>query len=222
MTGFFGQATSGFLQAGIHKSLDGHSVTQRNIIPACANLVTMVTDFAWGFMSDMTGNRPLWIIGPLRCTTVVGSSILTAYSAADAARVAGFFLASCGYVTAVTWTWANEVNNGNAEERALTISSMNGLFYATNSFLPILIFPQTMAPKFERGFPSILGFALAAVALVYADFLHKRQLRQEADAAAEQPAAETKAADPDEVKEQETENKLSAATEPVRSSSTII
>ncbi|TEA20987.1 putative transporter SEO1 [Colletotrichum sidae] len=157
------------------------------------------------------------------CTTVVGSSILTAYPAADAARVVGFFLVSCGYVTAVTWTWANEVNNGNAEERALTISSMNGLFYATNSFLPILIFPQTMAPKFERGFPSILGFALAAVALVLvADFLHKRQLRQEADAAAEQPAAETKAADPDEVKEKETENKLSGAIEPVRNSSSII
>lgn len=34
-------------------------------------------------------------------------------------------------------TWANEVNNGNAEERALTISSMNGLFYATSK-LPVI------------------------------------------------------------------------------------
>ncbi|TDZ30016.1 Pantothenate transporter liz1 [Colletotrichum spinosum] len=220
---FYGNSCQANSYFAIYLRENGYSVTQRNIIPACANLVTMVTDFAWGFMSDMTGNRPLWIIGPLMCTTVVGSSILTAYPAADAARVAGFFLVSCGYVTAVTWTWANEVNNGNAEERALTISSMNGLFYATNSFLPILIFPQTMAPKFERGFPSILAFALAAVALVLvADFLHKRQLRQEADAAAEQPAAETKAADPDEVKEKETENRLSGVIEPVRNSSSII
>ncbi|KAK1534593.1 uncharacterized protein CCOS01_03345 [Colletotrichum costaricense] len=46
-----------------------------------------------------------------------------------------------------------------------------------DSFLPILIFPQTMAPTFERGFPSILSFALAAVVLVLiADFLHKHQL----------------------------------------------
>lgn len=36
-------------------------------------------------------------------TTVVGSSILTAYPASDGARVAGFFLVACGYVTAVTW-----------------------------------------------------------------------------------------------------------------------
>ncbi|GKT41271.1 pantothenate transporter liz1 [Colletotrichum spaethianum] len=174
---------------------NGYSVTQRNVIPACANLVTMVTDFAWGFMSDMTGNRPLWIIGPLvcdsipngsihslilapkMCTTVVGSSILTAYPPTDAARVAGFFLVSCGYVTAVTWTWANEVNNGNAEERALTISSMNGLFYAT---------------------------------------------RQEAQVAAAQPVSEAAMPGEGEEKEKEMDNKLSGVIEPVRNSSSII
>ncbi|KAL2873483.1 hypothetical protein SGCOL_011326 [Colletotrichum sp. CLE4] len=220
---FYGNSCQANNYFAIYLRDNGYSVTQRNVIPACANLVTMVTDFAWGFMSDMTGNRPLWIIGPLMGTTVVGSSILTAYPPTDAARVAGFFLVSCGYVTAVTWTWANEVNNGNAEERALTISSMNGLFYATNSFLPILIFPQTMAPTFERGFPSILAFALAAVVLVFvADFLHKRQLRQEAQAAAERPASETVVESEGDKKDQEMEGRLSAAIEPVQNSSSII
>ncbi|GJC87748.1 pantothenate transporter liz1 [Colletotrichum liriopes] len=91
---FYGNSCQANNYFAIYLRENGYSVTQRNVIPACANLVTMVTDFAWGFMSDMTGNRPLWIVGPL--------------------------------------TWANEVNNGNAEERALTISSMNGLFYATS------------------------------------------------------------------------------------------
>jgi MFS transporter, ACS family, pantothenate transporter len=80
-----------------------------------------------------------------------------------------------------------------------------------DSFLPILIFPQTMAPKFENGFPSILSFALIAVCFmrkfpvpaarsiddvakcpssVFADFMHKRQLKQEEDKATSQPAAE--------------------------------
>ncbi|KAF4869121.1 Pantothenate transporter liz1 [Colletotrichum siamense] len=220
---FYGNSCQANNYFAIYLRENGYSVTQRNVIPACANLVTMVTDFSWGFMSDLTGNRPLWMIGPLLGTTVVGSSILTAYPASDGARVAGFFLVACGYVTAVTWTWANEVNNGNAEERALTISSMNGLFYATNSFLPILIFPQTMAPKFERGFPSILSFALAAVVLVLvADFLHKRQLRQEAAAVANQPASEAEVADPVDAQEKEIENKLVGAVEPVRNSATII
>lgn len=63
-------------------------------------------------------------------------------------------------------TWANEINVGSAEERALTISSMNGLLYATGSSMPIPIFPQTMAPKFERGFPSLLGFGVVACSLM--------------------------------------------------------
>ncbi|KAH7232996.1 pantothenate transporter liz1 [Fusarium tricinctum] len=160
----------------------GYSVTQRNIIPGCANLVSMVTDFTWSFMSDYTRNRIWWMVGPILCTTVVSSSILTAWPPSDTARVVAFFFAAGGFVTGVTWTWANEINIGNAEERALTISSMNGLFYATNSFLPILIFPQTMAPKFERGFPSVLSFALGACCLMlFADFLHKRELRLKSD-----------------------------------------
>ncbi|KDN64761.1 putative pantothenate transporter liz1 [Colletotrichum sublineola] len=220
---FYGNSCQANNYFAIYLRENGYSVTQRNIIPACANLLTMVTDFAWGFMSDMTGNRPFWIVGPLMCTTVIGSSILTAYPPTDAARVVGFFLVACGYVTAVTWTWANEVNNGNAEERALTISSMNGLFYATNSVLPILIFPQTMAPTFERGFPSILSFALATVVLVFiADFLHKRQLRQESQVAADEPLSEVAVDDSVMKRENEMNDKLSGAIEPVKNSSTII
>ncbi|KAM0304642.1 hypothetical protein ACHAPM_002746 [Fusarium culmorum] len=79
-------------------------------------------------------------------------------------------------------TWANETHVGSAEECALTISSMNGLLYATGSFMPILIFPQTMAPKFERGFPSLVGFGVAACSLMlFTDFMHKRQLHLEAE-----------------------------------------
>ncbi|EYB32637.1 hypothetical protein SNK05_006081 [Fusarium graminearum] len=166
----------------IYLRASGYSVTARNVIPGCANLVSMITDFSYSFGSDYTGNRVWWMVIPIMCTTVVGSSILTAWPAADAARVVAFFLLSSGFVTGITWTWANEINVGSAEERALTISSMNGLLYATGSFMPILIFPQTMAPKFERGFPSLLGFGVVACSLMlFADFMHKRQLRLEAE-----------------------------------------
>jgi ACS family pantothenate transporter-like MFS transporter len=63
----------------------------------------MITDYTWGFMSDLTQNRPHWITGPLLFTTVIGSSILTASPEADAPKIAGFFLVSGGYVTATTW-----------------------------------------------------------------------------------------------------------------------
>lgn len=101
-----------------------------------------------------------------------------------------------------------------------------------------------MAPRFERGFPSILSFALAAVVLVcksychgqppkapthadsehavVADFLHKRQLRQEAEAAENQPVSDAEVAEPADEQGKEVENKLAGAVEPVRNSSSII
>ncbi|RDW66647.1 hypothetical protein BP5796_09396 [Coleophoma crateriformis] len=188
---FYGNSCQANSYFAIYLKSAGYSVAARNLIPACSNIVSMVTDFAWGFGSDWTGNRAYWAVGPLLCTTVIGSSLLTAWPAGNVSKVVGFFFVSGGYVTSVVWTWANEINRGNAEERALTISSMNGLFYATNSFLPILIFPQTTAPNYPKGFPSILAFAVVACILILVtDFLHRRQLRQEAEVKAGTPPAE--------------------------------
>ncbi|CAF3449337.1 unnamed protein product [Fusarium graminearum] len=215
ITGFFGAATSGFLQAAIHKTLDGHLglAGWRWLFIICGCMSLPVALSVWWLLPDLPHNTKAWYITEeekalaLRrcalqgkmCTIVVGSSILTAWPPSDAARVAGFFLAASGYVTGIMWTWANEINVGNAEERAMTISSMNGFFYATTSFMPILIFPQTMAPKFERGFPTVLSFAVGACGLIlFANFLHQRQLRMEAEATSRELPVEVPESDVDE------------------------
>lgn len=58
--------------------------------------------------------------------------------------------------------------------------------------------------------------------VVVADVLHRRQLRQEAQLAADQPAAEAKVPDPGESAEKEMEGKLAGAVEPVRNSASIM
>ncbi|KAF3025507.1 hypothetical protein E8E14_007938 [Neopestalotiopsis sp. 37M] len=219
---FYGNSCQANQYFSVYLKSAGYSVALRNVIPACANLVSMATDFFYGMMSDMFQNRSYWMMGPLLCTTAIGSAILTAWPDSDAPKIAAFFLCAGGYVTAVAWTWANEINNGNAEERALTISSMNGLFYATNSFLPILIFPQTTAPRYEKGFPSILAFALIAVVLIFlTDFLHKRQLKQEQVLQAEQPLSEIPKM-PDLDEEKEAEKRLASSVAPVQGSVAIM
>ncbi|KLO80550.1 Uncharacterized protein LW93_13782 [Fusarium fujikuroi] len=139
ITGFFGSATSGFLQAAVHRTLDG------SLGLAGWRWMYIIALSVWWFLPDLPHNTKAW------------------YITEEEKQIALRRSATQGKVQ----TWANEINVGNAEERALTISSMNGLFYATNSFLPILIFPQTMAPKFERGFPSVLSFALGACGLMF-------------------------------------------------------
>lgn len=79
----------------------------------------------------------------------------------------------------LSYTWANEVCAGNNEERAIVISSMNGFQYAVAAWLPILIFPQTMAPTFRYGFTSTFGFVIVGLALiVLIQMLHSRDLKR--------------------------------------------
>jgi hypothetical protein len=59
---------SPYVVTNVNLGESGYSVTQRNIIPGCANLVSMVTDFTWSFMSDYTRNRIWWMVGPIVST----------------------------------------------------------------------------------------------------------------------------------------------------------
>lgn len=49
-------------------------------------------------------------------------------------------------------SWANEICNNDAEERAIVIGIMNSVAYAFNAWLPIVVFPAKEAPRFKKGF----------------------------------------------------------------------
>lgn len=56
---------------------------------------------------------------------------------------------------------------------------MNGIQYAVAAWLPIVIFPQTMAPTFRRGFPGTFGLVIAALlSIVAIQLLHIRSSRR--------------------------------------------
>ena len=55
---------------------------------------------------------------------------------------------------------------------------MNGFQYAFAAWLPIVIFPQTMAPRFRYGFPATFGFVIAGlVAILAIRTLHLMEMR---------------------------------------------
>ena len=55
---------------------------------------------------------------------------------------------------------------------------MNGFQYAVAAWLPIVIFPQTMAPTFRYGFPGTFGLVIAAlVAIVAIQMLNARSTK---------------------------------------------
>ncbi|KAK7431269.1 hypothetical protein QQZ08_002040 [Neonectria magnoliae] len=121
----------------------------RNVIPTGSKLISSFCIISWGFLSDYTGSRFAFIIGPL-FLTLLPNGILAVWPSSIPLKEFAFLTSSLHLVTAVFYTWANEVCAGDNEERALVISSMNGMQYAVDAWLPIVIFPQTMAPDFPN------------------------------------------------------------------------
>ncbi|CAK4031078.1 pantothenate transporter liz1 [Lecanosticta acicola] len=164
------QASSYF---GIWLKAEGFSVVDRNIIPTGTNLISGFCVILWGFLSDFTGSRFWFVFGPL-AYGLIPNGILAFWPSSQNAKLYAFL--TC---VLISYTWANEICAGDNEERAIVISSMNGFQYAVAAWLPILIFPQTMAPTFRYGFPSTFGFVIAGLlAVVAIQALHSRDLRR--------------------------------------------
>ncbi|KAI5480330.1 hypothetical protein MNV49_000905, partial [Pseudohyphozyma bogoriensis] len=69
----------------------------------------------------------------------------------------------------------------NAQERAFICGATNALFYMVNAWLPILIFPQTTAPRYKKGFYVTWAFVIVSVPLIcFTQWMFVRQTRKEA------------------------------------------
>lgn len=69
--------------------------------------------------------------------------------------------------------WAHEICASDNEERAIVIGSMNQMAYVIQAWLPLIVWKQTDAPQYRKGFitvaviggPLLIGTALATLVL---------------------------------------------------------
>lgn len=161
----YGSSNQASMYFGIWLKSEKFSVVDRNLIPTGGNLISAFCILMWGFGSDYTGSRIAFIIGPL-IYGLIPNGILAVWPPSLRLKEFAFLTAGVQLVTAVFYTWANEICADDNEERAMVISSMNGMQYAVAAWLPIVIFPQTMAPTFRRGFPATFGFVTATLLVI--------------------------------------------------------
>ncbi|KAL4811330.1 major facilitator superfamily domain-containing protein [Aspergillus unguis] len=162
----YGSSCGGNGYFGIWLKAEGFSVTDRNVIPTGTSLISAGCVVLWGFLSDYTGSRFAFVLIPL-IYGLLPNGILAFWPASLALKEFAFLTIGVQLMTAVFYSWANEVCADNNEERAVVISSMNGFQYAVAAWLPIVIFPQTMAPSFRYGFPGTFGLVIAAIIGVF-------------------------------------------------------
>ncbi|KAJ8117944.1 hypothetical protein OPT61_g975 [Boeremia exigua] len=174
----YGSACGASDYFGIWLKSEGFSVVDRNIIPTGNKLIAGFCIVLWGFLSDYTGSRFAFVFGPL-AYGLIPNGILAFWPPSQNAKLFAFLTCGVQLMTAIFYTWANELCAGDNEERAIVISSMNGFQYAVAAWLPIVIFPQTMAPTFRYGFPGTFGLVISAlIAIAAIQFLTLRSSRK--------------------------------------------
>ncbi|KAF7330168.1 Pantothenate transporter Liz1 [Mycena venus] len=187
----YGESCAATGYFGIWLKSENFSVSARNVIPSCGALINIVSIFLWGFLSDLTGSRFTWVFVPL-AYGMIPNGILAVWPPSVKLKEFAFLTGGVQLMTAVFL----HVGQRNNEERALVVSSMNGLQYAVAAWLPIVIFPQVEAPTFRKGFPGTFGLVIAAlIVIVIIKIFADRDERRERAAAAGAPADEEASTD---------------------------
>ncbi|KAG4442676.1 hypothetical protein IFR05_001861 [Cadophora sp. M221] len=168
---------------GIWLKSEGYSVTQRNVIPSATWLISGFATVLWGFLSDYTGSRFSFVVIPL----VIGllpNGVLAFWPEGVKIKMFAFLAIGIQLMPGVFFSWAMEVCRDDNEERAVVASSMNAMVYAIVAWLPIVIFPQTMAPSFRYGYPTSFAFNIAAIIGVVGIYLFVQWEKKKGEAAA--------------------------------------
>ncbi|WVQ74723.1 hypothetical protein IAR50_004327 [Cryptococcus sp. DSM 104548] len=160
------------------KSTGTYSVAQINTIPTISNVIAAVTVLLWGFLSDYFGSRYIWIVIPT-LIAIFPNLVLTIWPSSNPLKLAAFLLTGAQYVTAIYYSWFQEICSSDPLERAVVISLSNGLQYAFSAWVTILIFPQLDQPSFRKGFPATLAFVITGLVLAtIVHLLHRRDIRR--------------------------------------------
>jgi ACS family pantothenate transporter-like MFS transporter len=95
-------------------------------------------------------------------------------------RFTAYTLAGCsGGLSGIIMAWAHEICTRNNEERAFVIGSMNEMAYVLQAWLPLLVWKQTDAPHYQKGFATVTVLAVLMIATaVGTKVLHLRELKR--------------------------------------------
>ncbi|KAJ4417783.1 hypothetical protein N0V82_005949 [Gnomoniopsis sp. IMI 355080] len=134
----------------------GYSVIQQNNYPTGVYAVAIVATFLYTTISDRLRSR--WECSlAVGLTFVVGSAILVAHPANDAGFFFAFYLLGSTYAPQALWySWMADLTAQDVQLRAITTGFMNSFDFAFVSWWPIVFYPVTDAPGFEKGYVASL------------------------------------------------------------------
>lgn len=153
----------------------GYSVIDQNNYPTGIYAVAIVATLIYTTISDRIQSR--WECSlAIGVTFVVGSAILVAHPAGVAGYFFAFYLLGSTYAPQALWyTWMADLTAQDVQLRAITTGFMNSFDFAFVSWWPIIFYPVTDAPNYEKGYiASLVTGALTIPVILLITLLEKR------------------------------------------------
>ena len=116
----------------------GYSVSDINTITIVSPAVTIVSSLIFGVIADVFDAK-VWLIVLTACLNIFTCIILAIWDVPTGLKYFAFFLSgTADAITALIYSWANEICAADAEERALVISVINTVGNTFGAWLPLL------------------------------------------------------------------------------------
>ncbi|EXJ80605.1 hypothetical protein A1O3_06888 [Capronia epimyces CBS 606.96] len=145
-----------------------YTIPQINNYPTITAAIQIVATLLYAYISDGPLNGRRWPVMLFSATiSPVFWISLAVWNISEGWRWACYILS--GQVLAIvplTLTWANEICSDDNEERALVVATINTFQYVIGAWLPLVIWKQTEAPRYKKGFISAVVFSFIVIGLL--------------------------------------------------------
>ncbi|KAK7744114.1 hypothetical protein SLS53_003635 [Cytospora paraplurivora] len=153
----------------------GYSTIDQNNYPTGIYAVAIVATLIYTKISDRIQSR--WQCSlAIGVTFVIGSAILVAHPPGVAGQFFAFYLLGSTYAPQALWyTWMADLTAHDVQLRAITTGFMNSFDFAFVTWWPIIFYPVTDAPHYQKGYiASLVTGALTIPVILLITWLEKR------------------------------------------------
>lgn len=129
----------------------------------------MISTYVYAWTSDSVFRGARWPGIVFSAThNIVTNVSLAVWTIPDGWKWACFIMQGQGNaISGLLMAWAHDICSDDNEERALVIGTMNEMAYVVQAWLPNIIWLETDAPAFHKGFVTMVFIAAALIVTTF-------------------------------------------------------